>query len=81
MCRTAAKQGLLLNKVGLWRPLGGNGDGDGDGPHWEMLPSETEEQIFDELGVDFIEPEKRNHAFLTSKAGYMKTKGPITVAR
>ena len=55
--------------------------GDGDGPHWEMLPSETEEQIFDELGVDFIEPEKRNHAFLTSKAGYMKTKGPITMAR
>lgn len=32
--------------------------------HWELLPSETEEQVFDELGLAWVEPDKRNFAFL-----------------
>lgn len=32
--------------------------------HWELLPSETEEQIMEELGVGYVVPEKRNFSNL-----------------
>lgn len=72
----ATHLGLHLNEFGLWRfhaKDGANGNGS-PAPsdsrikttpgHWELLPSETEEQIFDELGLDCVDPEKRNFAFL-----------------
>ncbi|GJE98990.1 DNA polymerase [Phanerochaete sordida] len=63
----ASKQNLLFNAWGLWR-FRPSADEDGAEVsskvamkgHWELLPSETEEQILQELGEEWIEPERRN---------------------
>lgn len=74
--RKAAEIGLHFNEFGLWRFHAEDSDRARSTPapsgarikitpgHWELLPSESEEQIFEELGLDWIDPEKRNFAFL-----------------
>ena len=72
MCREATKQGLMLNPHGLWRfnplakpastgpeaervtDMAPNGDG-----YWELLPSATEQEIFDQLGMEYIDHDSR----------------------
>lgn len=71
----AAKQlNLHLDYHGLW-----SWDSDGNdsledawkGPsssgHWRLVKSATEHDIFEELGMDYIEPEKRNFLFMSGK--------------
>jgi len=74
----AAKQlNLHLNNYGLWswHPDDDGNDsledayktpGSGSG-HWRLYKSATENDIFEELGMDFIEPEKRNFLFVSGK--------------
>ncbi|KAI0344404.1 Nucleotidyltransferase [Trametopsis cervina] len=50
---TAEKNGLFLNEFGLWRKR------DGEDPLWEPLPSNTEKEILDQLGMEWVEPDKR----------------------
>lgn len=35
---------------------------------WQLTQARTEEEIFEELGFDFIEPNRRNFAFLSKGA-------------
>lgn len=69
--------GLLLNEYGLWRfcrrtPLSyddesSNTTTDADG-RWELVASTTEQEVLDELGVEYVQPERRNFAFVMSKS-------------
>lgn len=43
------------------------GSGSGSSGHWRLFKSATENDIFEELGMDFIEPEKRNFLFVSGK--------------
>ena len=60
---------MLLNEYGLWRwrseTVGAETD-DVKG-FWELVASETEEDILDHLGMVWVEPEKRNYAFLSKR--------------
>lgn len=52
----------------------GAGDGEReDAGRWEMVAGESEEQVLTELGIDYIEPEKRNFAFIVNSS--LKVKG------
>ena len=37
--------------------------------YWELVRAETEEEILDELGMSYIEPDKRNFGFLFARNG------------
>ena len=37
--------------------------------YWELVRAETEEEILDELGMSYIEPDKRNFSFLFARNG------------
>lgn len=71
----AAKQlNLHLDNNGLWRwdsddnnSLEDVGKGPGSSGHWQLVKSATESGIFEELGMDYIEPEKRNFLFMSWK--------------
>jgi DNA polymerase beta len=69
----AAKQlNLHLDNHGLWSWHSNDNDSLEDkGPsstgHWRLVKSATENDIFEELGMDFIEPEKRNFLFVSGK--------------
>jgi len=68
----AIKLGLHLNEFGLWRwnannriPLEGEVDENGETyGFWELVRAETEAEILRELGMEYIEPEKRNFSFV-----------------
>lgn len=68
----AHKLGMHLNEFGLWR-WQSNGSSVGadsvetEVGYWELVKAETEEEILIELGVDWIEPTKRNYSFLLDK--------------
>ena len=66
--------GLHLNEFGLWRwQVNGNGlehsddAGEDDGGFWELVRAESEEEILNELGMEYVEPEKRNFRFVVGK--------------
>lgn len=69
--------GLLLNEYGLWRfcrrtppsydDESSNSTTDAEG-RWELVASTTEQEVLDELGVEYVQPERRNFAFVMSKA-------------
>ncbi|PPR00469.1 hypothetical protein CVT24_004530 [Panaeolus cyanescens] len=72
-----AKQlGMLLNQYGLWKwtfsdPLAvsmEDFDESTSKGYWSLLNSSSEEDIFDELGIPFVEPERRNFNYLMSRA-------------
>ncbi|KAF4581424.1 hypothetical protein EYR38_002750 [Pleurotus pulmonarius] len=72
LCTRATKLGLLLNEYGLWRwncEASGSDTGPFDpeqlrGGHWELIKTESEEDILLELGLDYVSPERRNYGFL-----------------
>jgi DNA polymerase beta len=35
---------------------------------WQLIPTSTEEDIFREVGMDYVEPHRRNFAFLDMQA-------------
>jgi DNA polymerase beta len=50
---------------------GHNGDGKG---YWELIASTTEEDIFEELGLQFVVPERRNFAFISPRERKVRKK-------
>jgi len=65
----AGQLGMHLNEFGLWRwqsnePEEPEAVAKGS---WELMEAETEEAILAELGVEWIEPTKRNFAFVVGK--------------
>ncbi|KJA21213.1 hypothetical protein HYPSUDRAFT_140979 [Hypholoma sublateritium FD-334 SS-4] len=87
LCYRAQRRGLMLNAHGLWRwtasrgsappdgDVAGAGGDDGaphDGGHWVLLRCATEEDIFRELGMAFVDPERRSlsAAFRVPKVEY-----------
>ncbi len=62
--RTRAHQfGMHLNEYGLWRwrDNGHSSDsGDPIGGYWELDKAEAEEEILEALGMEWVEPERRN---------------------
>lgn len=63
------KKGLYLNDYGLWRWVGHEAKSENadiengipsDEGHWEMLQAYTEEEVFKQIGLDFIPPQHRN---------------------
>ena len=79
MRKRAHNAGMHLNEYGLWRFHPRNGASTADSEpseedgHWELVASETEEDIFSELGISYVEPHKRNFAFITN--GTKKPRG------
>lgn len=88
--KVAKTMGLRLNEYGLWRhcrspgssldnsaePNGvtnGKSAGAEEG-RWELIVSRTEQEIFDELGIDYVEPERRNFSFIATKQKVNKLK-------
>ena len=44
--------------------------------YWSLVRSSTENDIFEELGIDFIEPSKRNFSFISAKGRKKRGVGP-----
>ena len=42
---------------------------------WQLMRATTEEEIFERLGMDFIEPQRRNFAFVDKPATSVQKKG------
>jgi DNA polymerase beta len=69
----ASKAGMLLNEYGLWEVSKPSSERDTVGREGTYLcPSETEEIILKQIGLDFVEPGKRNFANLRSKSRQKK---------
>ncbi len=77
---TASRMGLQLNELGLWRwkevpraacdaedasPSEARPSASG---YWELLASRSEEDILEELGLDYVEPENRNFSFVVGRS-------------
>lgn len=81
---TASRMGLQLNELGLWRwkdvpravgDPAAAADSTNDeskpcagGGYWELLASRSEEEVLEELGLDYVEPEKRNFSFVVGRS-------------
>ncbi|KII90625.1 hypothetical protein PLICRDRAFT_157876 [Plicaturopsis crispa FD-325 SS-3] len=72
--KRASDLGMHLNEFGLWRWRGdaaesadGEHEGESEKGYWELVRAETEDEIMKEVGMDYIEPERRNFAFLNAK--------------
>jgi DNA polymerase beta len=71
----ASKAGLILNEYGLWEVSNPSSERDTVGRDGTYLcPSETEEIILKQIGLDFVEPGKRNFANLRSSKSRQKEK-------
>ena len=76
----AISMNMHLNEFGLWRwsnGLNGKHDPEADEPDkkfWELVKAETEEEILNELGMAYIEPEKRNFSNVIGKKAPRKRK-------
>ncbi len=80
-----AKQlGLLLNEYGLWKwnltnppshPDDRNGDGESEKGFWSLVKSTTEQEILEELGLDFIDPTIRNYKSISAHRRNNQTSG------
>ncbi|KAG2066693.1 Nucleotidyltransferase [Suillus decipiens] len=72
----AARLGLLLNEFGLWRwtsdPSLPEDAGEG---YWTFVEGENEDAVLRELGMDYVEPIKRNFAYLTKSDSDVSTMG------
>jgi DNA polymerase beta len=73
----ALGMGMELNEYGLWRwqadanRLESRDDEDDalqeDWGFWELVRAETEEEILSEVGMPYVEPEKRNFKFVVGR--------------
>ena len=73
----AISMNMHLNEFGLWRwsnGLNGKHDPETDKKFWELVKAETEEEILNELGMEYIEPEKRNFCNVIGKKAPRKRK-------
>ncbi|KAF9464116.1 hypothetical protein BDZ94DRAFT_1162537 [Collybia nuda] len=73
----AAKMGFLLNEFGLWKWIANNRSKNpaessedilpSDG-YWQLFRTSTEQEIFEHLGMDYIEPTRRNFSFVQNSS-------------
>ncbi|KAI5115357.1 hypothetical protein M0805_002244, partial [Coniferiporia weirii] len=92
----ASKMGLHLNEYGLWRrrpsPTRENSNGDGtpdpsppssgreEDDRWDLVASVTEQEVLRALEVNYVEPERRNFAYVMSRSEHgslLKTPGSV----
>ncbi|KAJ7451680.1 hypothetical protein FB451DRAFT_1283983 [Mycena latifolia] len=60
----ASRLGMHLNEIGLWR---WNADEEEETGFWELVRAETEEELMQTLGMEYVEPVKRNFALVLGK--------------
>lgn len=48
----------------------------GPGGYWQLRRATTEEEIFEQLGLEFIEPHRRNFAFVNKRSVPVQKKAP-----
>lgn len=63
---------MHLNEYGLWRwnessEEEGDGDEEEAGGFWELVRADTEEEVMRELGMEYVEPLKRNFSLVLGK--------------
>ncbi|KAF8967190.1 hypothetical protein BDZ97DRAFT_1903577 [Flammula alnicola] len=89
LCNRAQRQGMLFNEYGLWKWNPGQNNpmtsvpdeaqaesiAQSDG-YWSLVNSTSEEDIFRELDIKFVDPTKRNFLFLFGKARKRRTVQP-----
>ena len=78
----ASRLGLLLNDFGLWkfcrtlkatddlsdlREVGDSNKNNDEEGRWELVGSKTENEIFEGLGMEYVEPSRRNFSFIASR--------------
>lgn len=77
----AINLGMHLNEFGLWRwqsngfervNVGAEAERAPDTGYWELVKADTEEEILRELGLDFVEPTKRNFSNVVGKPAKKK---------
>lgn len=75
----ATKIGMQLNEFGLWRwnESEGTEEEGNEGGFWELVRAETEEEVLRELGMEYIEPTKRNFALVSGKRPPRVRKGNV----
>ncbi|KDR82858.1 hypothetical protein GALMADRAFT_88601 [Galerina marginata CBS 339.88] len=80
----ARQRGMLFNEYGIWKwtthpPTGPEPNepqaetpnvvaDNAEAGFWSLVKSATEEDIFKELGMDFIDPTRRNFSYVSGKA-------------
>lgn len=63
----AARLGLLLNEFGLWRWISDPSlPTDAEQGYWTFVEGDSEEAVLRELGMNYVEPTKRNFAYLAN---------------
>ncbi|KAJ7143532.1 hypothetical protein C8R43DRAFT_953973 [Mycena crocata] len=65
----ASRVGMHLNEFGLWRwNEGSDVDEEGNSTgFWELVWGETEEEVLKELGMEYVEPVKRNFSLVLGR--------------
>lgn len=72
---------MHLNEFGLWRwndneeERGGGGSNEEEPGFWELVRAETEAEVLGELGMEYVEPVKRNFAALAKGVVAARGKG------
>jgi DNA polymerase beta len=64
--RKAVSLGMCLNEYGLWKSNSSD--------QWSLFEAGDEEAILNEIGMDFVDPEKRNFSFLKTTIRKQKDK-------
>lgn len=63
----AARLGLLLNEFGLWRWISDPSlPTDAEQGYWTFVEGDSEDAVLRELGMNYVEPTKRNFAYLAN---------------
>ena len=65
----AVRHGMHLDEYGLWRwhdSLEGGDDADVGAGYWELVESESEDRILDEIGLGVVPPSRRNFRYLAT---------------
>ncbi|KAJ6584049.1 hypothetical protein DFH09DRAFT_1075657 [Mycena vulgaris] len=71
----ASKIGMHLNEFGLWRwNESADVEEEGESGFWELVRAETEEELMRELGMEYVEPLKRNFSLVLGKTSTGKVK-------
>jgi DNA polymerase beta len=57
---------MRLNEYGLWRSAANSKSSD----EWTLVEGSDEEAILKEIGMEYVEPEKRNFSYVTGSRKY-----------
>ncbi|KAJ7274211.1 hypothetical protein C8J57DRAFT_1314939 [Mycena rebaudengoi] len=65
---------MHLNEFGLWRWNKNLDEKLEGGGFWELVRAETEEEVLRELGMEYVEPTKRNFSLVLGKGAVKRTR-------